>query len=187
LISVAEMKNVESSALNTEDALTEGLSESLTTKSADSGSTSLENRNNVVRSSLIAGSVAGVMSTIAVHPFDVLRVKMQSSAPATMTSASTTTTTKTLGLEGTLRNTLRYGGGLRALYTGLAMPLAAQAVYKGTVFTVNNLTESYIRDWKTQKKLYGRVRNAVQIDPHRSLHFGVYGRRYQCSTLLYAR
>jgi len=155
LISVAEMKNVESSALNTEDALTEGLSESLTTKSADSGSTSLENRNNVVRSSLIAGSVAGVMSTIAVHPFDVLRVKMQSSAPATMTSASTTTTTKTLGLEGTLRNTLRYGGGLRALYTGLAMPLAAQAVYKGTVFTVNNLTESYIRDWKTQKNHMG--------------------------------
>jgi hypothetical protein len=138
------MKNVEISSLDTDNALTEGLSKSLTTKSAD----------NAVRNSLIAGSVAGVMSTIAVHPFDVLRVKMQSSAPATMTSASNTTT-KILGLRGTLRNTLRSGGGLRALYTGLAMPLAAQAVYKGTIFTVNNMTESFIRDWKTETNHLG--------------------------------
>ena len=42
-------------------------------------------------------------------------------------------------------------GGLRALYTGLALPLAAQAVYKGTIFTVNNLMEHSIKDWKTKE------------------------------------
>lgn len=30
------------------------------------------------------------------------------------------------------------------------MPLAAQAIYKGTIFTVNNMTESFIQDWKTR-------------------------------------
>ena len=102
-------------------------------------------QKNVVRNSLLAGSVAGVASTIAVHPFDVLRVKMQSSAPATMASSSNT---KAVGLVGTVRNMLHLGG-VRSLYTGLAMPLAAQAVYKGTIFTVNNMTESFIRDWKS--------------------------------------
>jgi len=133
----------------------EGFSKSAATKPADGGCVPLDNQSNVVRNSLLAGSAAGIASTIAVHPFDVLRVKMQSSAPAVMTSVSTTT--RAVGLVGTLRNTLHYGGGVRALYTGLAMPLAGQAIYKGTVFTVNNITESFIRDWKTQKDHLGRI------------------------------
>ena len=32
------------------------------------------------------------------------------------------------------------------------MPLAAQAIYKGTIFSVNSLTESFIRDWNTREK-----------------------------------
>ena len=79
-------------------------------------------------------------STIACHPFDVLRVKMQTTALATSNE----------GVAGTFRTTLQYGG-FRALYIGLALPLAAQAVYKGTVFTVNNLTQSAIEEWKTQE------------------------------------
>jgi hypothetical protein len=55
-----------------------------------------------------------------------------------------------LGPVGTVRTMIQLGG-FRALYTGLAMPLAAQAVYKGTVFTVNNLTEAAIIEWKTQQ------------------------------------
>eukprot|EP00541_Cyclophora_tenuis_P004079 CAMPEP_0116558220 /NCGR_PEP_ID=MMETSP0397-20121206/9693_1 /TAXON_ID=216820 /ORGANISM="Cyclophora tenuis, Strain ECT3854" /LENGTH=267 /DNA_ID=CAMNT_0004083801 /DNA_START=95 /DNA_END=898 /DNA_ORIENTATION=- len=50
-----------------------------------------------------------------------------------------------------LRHTLA-NGGVRALYTGLSMPLTAQAVYKGTVFTVNNVTKSLLLDWKTQER-----------------------------------
>lgn len=150
-ISDGEMEKVETSSLYNEDVLSEGL----TAKPADGPSESPGKHNNVVRNSLLAGSVAGVASTIAVHPFDVLRVKMQSSAPATMTTVSTTNA-RAVGLVGTLRNTLHYGGGIRALYTGLAMPLAAQAIYKGTIFTVNNMTESYILDWKMRKGNLGQ-------------------------------
>ena len=96
--------------------------------------------NNVFWNSLIAGSVAGMASTIVVHPFDVLRVKMQSTA---LTNSS-------VGLSGTFRNTLQFGG-IRALYAGLTLPLAAQAIYKGTVFTVNNLTQQALTEWKTQE------------------------------------
>ena len=140
------MKKVEISRVRNEH----GISEGSTMKSAG-----VKERNNVVRNSLIAGSVAGIASTIAVHPFDVLRVKMQSSAPAAMAHAPTNET-RAVGLMGTLRNTLHYGGGIRALYVGLAMPLAGQAIYKGTIFTVNNITESYIRDFKTRQVHSGR-------------------------------
>jgi solute carrier family 25 carnitine/acylcarnitine transporter 20/29 len=122
-------------------------------------------RGNSIRNSLLAGSAAGMASTIACHPFDVIRVKMQSSALATTASTAASAAPTTLaagaasasasqqqppGLVATVRSMIRLGGS-RALYTGLAMPLAAQAVYKGTVFTVNNLTESAITEWKTQE------------------------------------
>jgi hypothetical protein len=100
-------------------------------------------RQNVIRNSLLAGSVAGMSSTLVCHPFDVLRVKMQSTALAATSAASGSVT-------GTFRSTLQYGG-VRALYTGLSLPLAAQAIYKGTVFTVNNLTQQAITEWKTQE------------------------------------
>mmetsp|Transcript_90206 Transcript_90206/g.135240 ORF Transcript_90206/g.135240 Transcript_90206/m.135240 type:complete len:427 (+) Transcript_90206:207-1487(+) len=96
--------------------------------------------STLIRNSLIAGSVAGMASTMACHPLDVLRIKMQNTALATSNE----------GVAGTLRATVQ-SGGVRALYTGLALPLAAQAVYKGTVFTVNNVTQSFIVEWKTQE------------------------------------
>lgn len=89
-------------------------------------------------------------STTLCHPFDVLRIKMQSTALAATTTTTTTHSNASLGVAGTFRDTLRFGG-IRALYTGLAMPLAAQAVYKGTVFTVNNVTQKVIKEWKTQE------------------------------------
>jgi ornithine carrier protein len=55
-----------------------------------------------------------------------------------------------LGLSGTVRHTIQFGG-FRALYTGLALPLAAQAIYKGTIFTINNILEQAIKEWKTQE------------------------------------
>jgi hypothetical protein len=76
---------------------------------------------------------------------------MQSSAPlATAAAAGSTSTTASTGFVGTVRNMVQFGG-LRTLYTGITLPLAAQAVYKGTVFTVNNLTETAIKEWQTQE------------------------------------
>ena len=109
--------------------------------SSGSSSRSSNAPSNVIRNSLLAGSAAGMASSIACHPFDVIRVNMQSTALAT---------TGSIGVTGTVRNTLQYGG-LRALYTGLTLPFAAQAIYKGTVFTVNNLTQQALTEWKTQE------------------------------------
>jgi len=75
--------------------------------------------------SVLAGSCAGVASTLAMHPMDVIRTKMQTST----------------GQAGPLlvaRQTIR-DHGICGLYRGIGMPLMAQAVYKATVFSVNNL------------------------------------------------
>lgn len=106
---------------------------------ASAPSSTSNSQNSMIKNSLLSGSVAGMASTLTCYPMDVLRVKMQSTA---LVSGNTG------GVFGTFRNTLQYGG-VRALYTGLTIPLAAQAVYKGTVFTVNKITEQAIKDWKT--------------------------------------
>jgi len=128
------MKKVETSSSKENES-----KESSTTKSTGG------NSMLAIRNSLLAGSAAGTASSVVCHPFDVLRVKMQSSAPVA------TATSKAEGLVGTFRNTLHLGGGIRALYTGLAMPLFFQAIYKSTIFTTNSITESFIRDWKSRE------------------------------------
>jgi solute carrier family 25 (mitochondrial carnitine/acylcarnitine transporter), member 20/29 len=50
------------------------------------------------------------------------------------------------------KHTIQHGG-LSALYTGMGLPLAAQAVYKATVFCVNNKTQEWILDHKTNENL----------------------------------
>lgn len=72
------------------------------------------------------------------HPFDVIRTKMQSSAmestisTASSSASATASTSTNNGPLQVVSHTLK-NGGIRALYTGLALPLAAQAVYKATV------------------------------------------------------
>ena len=45
------------------------------------------------------------------------------------------------------RHTIQHGG-IQALYVGMALPLGAQAVYKGTVFFVNDLAQNWICDFR---------------------------------------
>ena len=104
-----------------------------------------KNSTHVARNSLIAGSLAGITSTLVCYPFDVLRTKMQSAALESPQQA------RPAGPLQVLRHTL-HNGGVRALYTGLTMPLTAQAVYKGTVFMVNSVTSSCLLEWKTQER-----------------------------------
>jgi Mitochondrial carrier protein len=157
------VRNVESSIMTSRASSPSTMS---ARASSSASSSSGSSNSHVVRNSLLAGSVAGMTSTALCHPFDVLRTKMQSSAPLVAATAPTATTTSTaaaaatvastassqpMGIVGTLRHTLQ-AGGVRALYTGLALPLAAQAVYKSTVFTVNKVTEASIVEWKTQEQ-----------------------------------
>ena len=115
--------------------------------------TQQQQKQNVVRNSLLSGSIAGVVSTLVCHPFDVVRTKMQSAvimgASSSSTAATTTTATGPLHV---VSQTLKHGGA-RAMYTGLALPLAAQAVYKATVFTVNNITQTALVSWNTKERL----------------------------------
>ena len=126
--------------------------------------------NCVIKNSLIAGSIAGVCSTAICYPFEMLRVKIQQApihphavaAAAShsgggvilSTSVASTAVSNggagTAGLAGTIRYTLHYGG-IRAFYAGMSLPLAAQAFYKATVWTVNNLTHHALVDWKTRE------------------------------------
>lgn len=97
--------------------------------------------NNLVRNSLLAGSLSGMISTVVLYPLDVIRTKMQS---ATTTIHSSSSPWKTV------QHTWRHGG-IASFYTGIPLPLLAQAVYKGTVFTVNNVTESTILQQKQRQ------------------------------------
>lgn len=113
----------------------------------------------MIRNSIIAGSCAGIASTIVMYPTDVIRTKMQASSSVTTVSSSSTTTTSgaiastSLQMKGVggpwrvLKHTLHHGG-IPALYTGMTMPLAAQALYKATVFSVNNVMQEWILDYK---------------------------------------
>ena len=95
---------------------------------------------NTVRNSILAGSLSGIASTVVVYPFDVLRTKMQASAQLSSRD-----------LRGPLHvfsQTWNHGG-FRALYTGVSLPLAAQAVYKATVFSANQLCQSVVLDNRT--------------------------------------
>ena len=113
----------------------------------------LQSDPNVVRNSLISGSVAGVTSTLACHPFDVIRTKMQTAAieSSLAVGGKPPLRSATSGPAQVISQTLK-NGGFRALYTGLALPLAAQAIYKSTVFTVNNLTQKFLINWNTQER-----------------------------------
>lgn len=91
---------------------------------------------SLVRNSIFAGSCSGIASTLVLYPMDVLRTKMQ---------ASSVHSRNMHGPWYVLRHTLQHGG-LPALYTGLGLPLAAQVLYKSTVFCVNNMTLAWMVD-----------------------------------------
>ena len=118
-----------------------------------------DQQQHVVRNSLLAGSIAGVVSTLVCHPFDVVRTKMQSAVLMGSSSSSSTTTTATTSTTATRTGPLHVvsqtwkHGGIRALYTGLTLPLAAQAVYKATIFTVNNVTQTALMNFRTRERL----------------------------------
>ena len=106
---------------------------------------------NVVRNSLVAGSVSGMASTIVLYPMDFLRTNMQAAGMPSLQTSNGGLASSPTGGGGPLqilRQTLQTGG-IRALYTGISLPLMAQAVYKGTVFTVNNILEHAVLDFKS--------------------------------------
>ena len=50
-----------------------------------------------------------------------------------------------------MSQTIRQGG-VRALYTGLSLPLAAQALYKATIFTSNQLVQGILKEYHINER-----------------------------------
>jgi hypothetical protein len=147
---------------------------------SNAAAVSKSKHRNEVRDSIFAGSIAGMTSCALFHPFDVIRTKMQTStsiSSATATAASTsgrgTATATAAGIltstanpKATIRNTsissssgplavishTYKNGGMRAFYTGITLPIAAQAMYKSTVLTVNRVSTSMLIDWKSKEQ-----------------------------------
>uniref|UniRef100_A0A7S2NYG8 Mitochondrial carrier protein n=1 Tax=Leptocylindrus danicus TaxID=163516 RepID=A0A7S2NYG8_9STRA len=128
--------------------------------------------NSMIQKSIAAGSFAGISSTLLFHPLDVVRTKMQSEALSTCLSSSPAaaadnnsrnevakcnSSSKVKISRGNssvfsvVRSTIQYGG-IRAFYTGLSLPLAAQAVYKSCVFTTNSVSKAALMEWKRQER-----------------------------------
>ena len=71
---------------------------------------------------IIAGTCAGMMSIIVVHPLDTIRVRLQ-----------TTTAERFTGVTDVVRQTLRREG-VMGFYKGMATPLVSQGIQKATMF-----------------------------------------------------
>jgi Mitochondrial carrier protein. len=117
-----------------------------------------------VRNSIIAGSIAGMTSCTLFHPLDVIRTKMQAT-----TKLKTVENSRKLPIKPGSRimklssinsssgplaffsHTLK-NGGMKAIYTGFSFPLAAQACYKSTIFTVNKLSQNAIVDYRSKEQ-----------------------------------
>lgn len=129
---------------------------------------------NVVRNSFIAGSLSGMASILILYPMDFIRTNLQTAGIPNAAAAAATTTSAPKGAGGSVSSSLAVStatgrttavasvpgpwhilrqtfqtGGIRALYTGITLPLMAQAVFKGTVFSVNNILEQAILDFRS--------------------------------------
>lgn len=137
-----------------------------------------------IRNSIIAGSVAGITSCAIFHPFDVVRTKMQASTKIfeSATTISATTLPNNGAATSSKASVLRNGinassgplavmshtyrnGGLRAFYTGIGLPLAAQALYKSTVFTTNRISMNVLTEWKTTQQRKTGIFAQYQLTP----------------------
>ena len=113
---------------------------------------SKEKNDFVIQNSIYAGSIAGINSCLIFHPFDVVRTKMQ----ASVGDIGRSTHSKAIGGISSSSGPISVishtytNGGLRAFYTGISLPLAAQAVYKSTVLTTNLVAADLLKTWKTK-------------------------------------
>ena len=81
--------------------------------------------------SIVAGSLSGCCSVLVCHPFDVLRVRLQ-------TESSSGATVKSVLSDAVRRH------GLSSLYRGFWGPFFAQGLYKSTIFSTNSFVNRHV-------------------------------------------
>ena len=84
--------------------------------------------------SIAAGSSAGFVSTLLVYPLDFVRTKIQAGAVAQKPPTTMEIVRPLLSRP-------------HLFYTGLSIPLAAQVVYKSTIFTTVSLLQSHVGNY----------------------------------------
>lgn len=92
-----------------------------------------------VAKDLASGTVGGVAQLVVGHPFDTIKVKLQSQ-PAPLAGQPP----KYRGAMDAVKQTLA-GEGPRGLYKGMGAPLATVAVFNAVLFTVRGQTEALLR------------------------------------------
>lgn len=131
------MKSSTSTSI-TNNHVTEDINRNNTT--AKTINTKNDNKNNnLLYKSLLSGSCAGITSCLLLHPMDVLRTKMQTTSHGNHSKSISSTRY----LVSTIQKSFEYGG-YRSFYIGLSLPLSAQALYKGTIFTIHNFSKQYL-------------------------------------------
>ncbi|EPS62807.1 hypothetical protein M569_11981, partial [Genlisea aurea] len=93
-----------------------------------------------VAKDLIAGTVGGAAQLICGHPFDTIKVKLQSQPAPTGPGQAP----KYAGAMDALRQTLA-SEGPRGLYKGMGAPLATVAAFNAVLFTVRGQMEALLR------------------------------------------
>jgi solute carrier family 25 (mitochondrial carnitine/acylcarnitine transporter), member 20/29 len=78
----------------------------------------------------VAGGVAGSASVMVGHPFDTIKVRLQTSTPSSTTAATSTISTA----GSSIRSTIQEFGGVSSLFRGMTAPLGAAAVINAIVF-----------------------------------------------------
>ncbi|KAK9667840.1 hypothetical protein RND81_13G014700 [Saponaria officinalis] len=92
-----------------------------------------------VAKDLAAGTVGGVAQLVVGHPFDTIKVKLQSQ-PTPLPGQIP----KYRGAVDAVRQTIA-AEGARGLYKGMGAPLATVAVFNAVLFTVRGQMEAYLR------------------------------------------
>ncbi|GBG75813.1 hypothetical protein CBR_g21058 [Chara braunii] len=104
----------------------------------------MASNDGAVVKDLTAGTFAGVTQLLVGHPFDTIKVKLQSQpvpAPGQqpMYSGAVDAVRKTVGAEGP-----------RGLYKGMGAPLATVAVFNAVLFTARGQMEALLRSSPTE-------------------------------------
>ncbi|KAK9716215.1 hypothetical protein RND81_06G218900 [Saponaria officinalis] len=92
-----------------------------------------------VAKDLTAGTVGGVAQLVVGHPFDTIKVKLQSQ-PASLPGQPP----KYTGAMDAVRQTVA-SEGPRGLYKGMGAPLATVAAFNAVLFTVRGQMEAFLR------------------------------------------
>jgi len=103
-------------------------------------------RKHAVRNSILAGSMAGIVSTMLFHPMDVIRTKMQSNALSQQSALLKSSSPVSVFIK-----TIQHGG-YKSLYTGMELPLLAQTLYKATIFSVNQALRTTLMEYRGRQQ-----------------------------------